>query len=181
MLFRSFGFIYPSDTPDDLIDTWKSYLDKLLAVLEEDGEAIYVGVDAARPNNEKYQATAGAVLFRNKSLINASRHTVGRVTSAEAELAAICTGVEVAVRLQSTRIIIFTDSIAQARRAVDPSAHSGQPDSLRACRALRMWFGQGTARHITFVWVPSKLEWGPHHEAHKYLREFPLIPGRELR
>ena len=66
-----FGFIYPSDTPDNLIDAWKSYLDELLAALEKDSEAIYVGVDAACPNNEKYQATAGAVLFTNKSLINA--------------------------------------------------------------------------------------------------------------
>ena len=103
MLFRSynkregcFGFIYLSDTPDDLIDTWKSYLDELLAALEKDSEAIYVGMDAACPNNERYQATAGAVLYRNKSLIDASRHTVGQVTPAEAELAAVCTGVEVA-------------------------------------------------------------------------------------
>ena len=38
-----FGFIYLSDTPDDLIDAWKSYLVKLLAVLDRNDLAVPTG------------------------------------------------------------------------------------------------------------------------------------------
>ena len=70
-----------------------------------------------------------------------------------------------------SRIIIFTDSPASARRALDPSVHSGQGHSLAVCRALSNWFTGHPDRTIKFVQVPSSLKWGLQYRAHLYARE----------
>ena len=72
---------------------------------------------------------------------------------------------------------MFTDSLAAARQAVDPSIHSGQGHSLAVCKALLPWLAADPAHHITFIDVPSTLKWDLHYEAHLYLQGLPAVPG----
>ena len=93
----------------------------------------------------------------------------GRFLSTDAELTAIqfalCRAV---LRPGCNRIVLFTDSIAMARRAVDPSVHSGQVHSLAVCKALASWFSGHPERSVLFVETPSKLKWGIHYRAHQH-------------
>ena len=95
-----------------------------------------MATDGARPLDTKYQATAAALVFKQASLIKASRHVVGKVTSVEAELSAIATGIELACQEQCRNIVVFTDSMVQAMKSIDLSAYSRQQDSLCVCRAM---------------------------------------------
>ncbi|RXW18106.1 hypothetical protein EST38_g7745 [Candolleomyces aberdarensis] len=74
-------------------------------------------------------------------------------------------------------IIIFTDSMAVARRSVDLSVHTGQAYSLAVCKALSEWFSGGGDRSLEFIGTLSKLEWGIHHQAHLASRSLPPIPA----
>ena len=62
---------------------------------------------------------------------------------------------------------------------MNPSVHSGQGHSLAVCRALEQWFANG-GRSVTFVMVHSQFEWGPHHEAHEFVRGLPPVGGRHM-
>ena len=75
------------------------------------------------------------------------------------------------------RIVVFTDSLAAARSAVDPSVHSGQNHSLAVCRVLSKWLASDEAHHIEFVQTPSKLQWGLQHKAHEHARSLPPVPA----
>ena len=73
------------------------------------------------------------------------------------------------------RIYVFTDSLAAARRSVDPSTHAGQAHSLAVCAALEEWLSAKEGRSITFVKVPSRLEWNIHQEAHAFATGLPPV------
>ncbi|PPQ91302.1 hypothetical protein CVT25_006203, partial [Psilocybe cyanescens] len=80
-----------------------------------------------------------------------ARHVTGKVTAPDAELYAICSAIVNATsRDDCTDIFIFTDSMASARRAVDPSIHSGQGHSVAVCEALQTWFTCKDGQSITF-------------------------------
>jgi len=92
-----------------------------------------------------------------------------RVTAPDAELFAICSAITLATQQDNCeRIYIFTDSIASAKRAVDPSMHSGQGHSLAVCHTLTAWLGKDPDCRVFFIQVPSKLGWNIHKEAHDY-------------
>ena len=63
---------------------------------------------------------------------------------------------------------------------MDPSLHAGQAHSLAVIRAVEPWLRQDANRRLEFVYVPSKLGWGIHKEAHESLRALPRIPGNEF-
>ncbi|KDR77364.1 hypothetical protein GALMADRAFT_139347 [Galerina marginata CBS 339.88] len=65
-------------------------------------------------------------------------------------------------------IAIFTDSIAMAKRALDPSLHSLQSHSLLTCKLLEAWLAEDPLQWISFHHVPSKLKWGMQYEAHQH-------------
>ena len=95
------------------------------------------------------------------------------------ELYAIRVAVGVATRPANVnRIVIFTDSLPCAKRAVDPSLHSGQWHSLFVCSTLAKWLEDRPDRKISFVQVPSSLKWGPHQEAHEYAAGLDVNIGR---
>ncbi|TFK16432.1 hypothetical protein FA15DRAFT_711823 [Coprinopsis marcescibilis] len=77
-------------------------------------------------------------------------------------------------------IVIFTDHIVAAKRAVDPSVHSGQGHSLAVCAELSKWFSGDPERSIEFVQVLSKLGWHIHLAAHDYVHDTPAVSGRRL-
>ena len=109
-------------------------------------------------------------------LSGSSAWAAGKVLASDAELFAIRNAVLKGSSLEDCdRIVIFTDSIAMAKRAVDPSVHSGQAHSLTVCRKLAAWLSGFPDRKVMFVEVPSKLEWGIQHQAHLRARSLPPI------
>ena len=74
-----------------------------------------------------------------------SKAPAGRTTAPDAELFAIRLGIAKATSMAIERIILITDSLGSARRAVDPSMHPGQAYSLAVYSALRLFFSQAMA------------------------------------
>ena len=83
-----------------------------------------------------------------------------------AELFAIRLGIAKAISMAIECIILITDSLGSARRAVDPSVHPGQAHSLAVCSALRLFFSQGHGYRINFWDCSSKIEWSLHQLVH---------------
>ncbi|KAF4622833.1 hypothetical protein D9613_001563 [Agrocybe pediades] len=105
--------------------------------------------------------------------IHTAIHPAGRVTAPDAELFAICSAVCLAVQQDNCeRIVVFTDLLTSAKRAVDPTLHSSQGHSLAVCRALEPWLAEDADCSITFIQVPSKLKWKIHQEAQDECRAF---------
>jgi len=69
-----------------------------------------------------------------------SKAPAGRATALDVELFAIRLGVIKATSFDVKRIVIITDSLTVARRAVDASVHLGQAHSLAIVQALRDFF-----------------------------------------
>ncbi|KAJ3518375.1 hypothetical protein NMY22_g13710 [Coprinellus aureogranulatus] len=133
-------------------------------------DALLIGTDASVPKDKHFQVVAAYCWEGLDDYeLEPGRVLAGRVLSTDAELTAIrfalCRAV---LRPGCERIVLFTDSIAMARRAVDPSVHSGQTHSLAVCKALATWFSGHPERSILFVETPSKLKWGIHHRAHRH-------------
>jgi len=87
-----------------------------------------------------------------------SKAPAGRTTAPDAELFAIRLGIAKATSMAIEGIILITDSLESARRAVDPSVHPGQAHSLAVCFTLRLFFSQGHSYRIDFWECPSKAE-----------------------
>src|ERR1700710_1458730 len=155
------------------------YLEKLFEEVYLNRSNCYAGTDASLPKGGKYQAVPATLLFRARTKVFRTRSVAGNVTAPDAELFAICSAIAKAISFDWCRgIVIFTDSMASARRAVDPSIHSGQGHSVAICVALASWFEADPRRRISFVYVPSKLEWGTHAEAQEYAKELKVPMGR---
>ena len=88
----------------------------------------------------------------------------GRTTTPDAELFAIRLDIAKATSMAIECIILITDSLGSARRAVDPSMHPGQAHSLAVCSVLRLFFSQGHGYRIDFWDCPSK--WSLHQLVH---------------
>jgi hypothetical protein len=100
-----------------------------------------------------------------------------RSRSVDGELFAIRSAIVKGCSFENcNRIVIFTDSIGSAKRAVDPSVHSGQAHSLAVCKTLAAWLSGHPERKVLFVETPSKLKWGIQHKAHLEARGLPPIP-----
>ncbi|TEB20246.1 hypothetical protein FA13DRAFT_1801164 [Coprinellus micaceus] len=63
-----------------------------------------------------------------------------------------------------------------AKRAVDPSVHSGQAHSLAVCQTLSAWLSGHPERKVLFVETPSKLKRGIQHKAHLEACGLPPVP-----
>ncbi|KAK1219503.1 hypothetical protein PQX77_017770, partial [Marasmius sp. AFHP31] len=141
------------------------HLDRLLLGCEWDPEGIVVATDASVPPSTRHQLVAGFEAYVGGERVFGSCFASGRVLAPCAELAAI----------RFARITVFTDSIAAAEKAVDPSLHSGQAHSLAVCKALNEWLLGDDDREIKFVEVPSSAKWSVHHSAHLFVRGMPPI------
>ncbi|KAK1215529.1 hypothetical protein PQX77_021860 [Marasmius sp. AFHP31] len=153
------------------------HLDRLLSECERVPEEIVVATDASVPSSSRHQSVAGFEAYVGGERVFGSRFASGRVLAPCVELVAICF---VVTRITSgaepyKRITVFTDSIASAERAVDPSLHSGQSHSLAVCKALNEWLLEDHVREIKFVEVPSSAKWSVHHSAHLFVGGLPPI------
>ena len=114
------------------------------STLKEDEHTAYCGTDTSLPANVQHQAASAYLIYRQGDVVYRARYIAGRVTTPDAELYAICAAIVKACSLPDVNnITLFTDSIASARRAVNPSVHSGQGHSLAVCRTLEQWFANG--------------------------------------
>ncbi|CAA7270662.1 unnamed protein product [Cyclocybe aegerita] len=143
-------------------------------------QSLLAATDGSVPQSNQYQVALAAIIYKGHRELERTRYVSGRVTAPEAELNAISCAVRLAVKQANCQhIMVFTDSMSSAHRAVDPGVHSGQAFSLSVCRALQEWFEADDLCHITFVYVPSALRWDIHGEAHKHatLSSGALSPG----
>ncbi|KDR65264.1 hypothetical protein GALMADRAFT_21607, partial [Galerina marginata CBS 339.88] len=148
------------------------YLDFISGMFMSDTWGLCIGVDASvftNPASKKAtQAVAAGVLYSQGVEVSRFRWLVGRATAPDAEMSAICRAIGLTTKRICEHIAIFTDSIAMAKRALDPSLHSSQSHSLLACKALETWLADDPLRWISFHHVPSKLKWGMQYEAHQH-------------
>ncbi|KAJ2923683.1 hypothetical protein H1R20_g13407, partial [Candolleomyces eurysporus] len=151
---------------EDALSKRRSSLDNMQRQAARDRSTVCCGTDCSVPRQTTRQATASFVIERAGNDPIASTWAAGKITSACAELFVIRAAIVRAVSLdECDHIMVFTDSMASARRAVDPSVHSGQAHSLAVCKALAAWLSQGEDCYIEFIGTPSKLEWGVQHKA----------------
>ncbi|CAA7267766.1 unnamed protein product [Cyclocybe aegerita] len=155
------------------------YLDKLIANARADPLTVLAVTDGSVPQSNQYQAALAAIIYKGHCELERTCYVSGRVTAPDAELNAIACAVCLAVKQANCQhIMVFTDSMGSAHRAVDPSVHSGQAFSLSVCHTLQVWFEADDLRCITFVYIPSALRWDIHGEAHKYVTELKVRVGR---
>ncbi|CAA7270890.1 unnamed protein product [Cyclocybe aegerita] len=155
------------------------YLDELIARARADPLTVLAATDGSVPQSNQYQAALAAIIYKGHRELERTRYVSGRVTAPDAELNAISCAVRLAVKQANCQhIMVFTDSMGSAHRAVDPGVHSGQAFSLSVCRTLQEWFEADDLRRVTFVYVPSALRWDIHGEAHKYVTELKVRVGR---
>ena len=118
----------------DALDACEHELSTILRNVRLSDNTVYCLVDASLPANAQHQAVLVAILYRELEEFNRVRHVASRVTAPDAELFVIHSAITLATQQDNCeKIYIFTDSIALARRAVDPSLHSGQGHSLTVC------------------------------------------------
>ncbi|CAA7267607.1 unnamed protein product [Cyclocybe aegerita] len=154
------------------------YLDELITKVRANPLTVLAATDGSVPQSNQYQAALAAIIYKGHSELERTCYVSGRVTAPDMELNAISCAVRLAVKQANCQhIMVFTDSMGSAHRAVDPSMHSGQAFSLSVCRALQEWFKADVLHCITFVYIPSALWWDIHGEAHKYITELKVRVG----
>ncbi|KJA13557.1 hypothetical protein HYPSUDRAFT_209437 [Hypholoma sublateritium FD-334 SS-4] len=158
--------------------TIKAHLDGIRDEAHAEPNTVYSTTDASIPAKKKYQALTGFALFQGDEQVDSACYISGKVLAPEAELSTIRFAVVWATKVPGcTRIIIFMDHIASAKKALDPSVHSGQGHSLAVCCALLVWFAADPLNALKFYDCPSKAEWDVHHEVHQFLLGLPPVPG----
>ncbi|CAA7271404.1 unnamed protein product [Cyclocybe aegerita] len=151
----------------------RPYLDELIVKARADPLTVLAATDGSVPQSNQYQAASAAIIYKGHCELERTCYVSGRVTAPDAELNAIS-----CAQTNCQHIMVFTDSMGLAHRAVDPSVHSGQAFSLSVCRALQEWFEADDLCRITFIYVPSTLRWDIHGETHKYVTELKVRVGR---
>ncbi|CAA7270634.1 unnamed protein product [Cyclocybe aegerita] len=155
------------------------YLNKFITKARADPLTVLAATDGSVPWSNQYQAASAAIIYKGHCELERTRYVSGRVTAPDAELNAIACAVRLAVKQANCQhIMVFTDSMGLAHRAVDPSVHAGQAFSLSVCCALQDWFEADDLHRITFVYVPSALWWDIHGEAYKYVTKLKVRIGR---
>jgi len=113
------------------------------------------------------QAVSVAYFWRLGEQVLLSKAPTGQAIALDAELFAIQLGIVKATSFDVKHIVIITDSLTAARRAVDTSVHSGQAHFLAIVQALRSFFTNHPDRSIHFWNCPSKAQWSLHFLAHE--------------
>ena len=85
-----------------------------------------------------------------------SKALAGRITALDAKLFTIRLEVSKTTSIDIEHIILITDSISSARRAVDLSVYSEQVHSLAVHSALKSFFSSSLNNRIEFWDSPSK-------------------------
>ena len=90
--------------------------------------------------------------------MSSSKTFAGKTTALDTELFAIRLSITKATSFDIKHIILITASLSAAKRAVDPTVHSGQVHSLAIILALRQFFAESPNQHIDFWDCPSNAQ-----------------------
>ena len=111
-------------------------LDRLCLEASSSSSTLVVVTDASAILPRNMQAISAVHFWRLGDQVSSSKAPAGQTTAPDAELFAIRLDVSKATSMDIEHIILITDSLGSARRAVDLSVHSGQAHSLAVCSAL---------------------------------------------
>jgi len=154
------------------------YNDQLCHEASSDPSTLVVVTDASVIPPRNMQAVSAAHFWRLGVQVLSSKAPARRATALDAELFAIRLGVAKATSFDIKHIILITDSLSAARRAVDALVHSGQAHSLFIVRALRKFFTQHPDISINFWDCLSKAQWSLHHLVHEDVTNTRIAAGR---
>ena len=84
------------------------------------------------------------------------------VTAPNAKLVFIHLGIAKATSLDVDCIVVITDSLSSAKKALNPSHHSGQSESIAIAHLLQPFFNQNSSNKIKLWVCPSKARWHLH-------------------
>lgn len=151
-------------------------LDASLTQAMRDPECVYTAMDTSLPLEGKFQAISGALVCCGHEQLAQITWVSGQTTAPDAELFAISLGVLRCLREENvSRISVYTDSIASARKALDPSVHSEQSVSLAVCKGLDTWLSGDPECKVYFTAVPSKEKWPFYTIFHDMVTNFPQV------
>jgi len=102
------------------------------------------------------QDISAACFWKLGHRLLSSKAPAGRTTASDAELFAIRLEVSRATSMDIEHIILITDFLGSAKKAVDPSVHSRQAHSLVICSALKSFFYGGLGHKIKFWDCPKQ-------------------------
>jgi len=142
-------------------------LDRLCYEASSNPSTLVVITDASVIPPRNMQAVSVVHFWRLGEQVSSSKVPAGQATALDAELFAIQLGAVKATSFDVKCIVIITDSLAAARRAIDASVYSGQAHSLAIVQALRGFFTNCPDRSIHFWDCPSKAQWSLHFLAHE--------------
>ncbi|CAA7267561.1 unnamed protein product [Cyclocybe aegerita] len=156
-LTESFEPFVPEARPGDwLLDRYADH--ELIAKVRADPLTVLAATDGSVPQSNQYQAALAAIIYKGHRELERTCYVSGRVTALDAELNAISCAVCLAIKQANCQHIMAF--------------------SLSVCRALQEWFEADDLRRITFVYIPSTLQWDIHGEAHKYVTKLKVKVGR---
>ena len=139
-----------------------SKLDYLCQNVLKQPNSIVVVTDASVKPNKSLQAVSVAYGWRKGIQVISSKAAFGNITTPNAELVASRLGIAKATSLDVDRIVVITDSLSSAKKALDPSHHSGQSESITIAHLLRPFFNRNSSNKIEFWDCPSKARWHLH-------------------
>jgi len=109
-----------------------------------------------------------------------SKAPTGQAIALDIKLFVIRLGVVKTTSFDVKHIVIITDSLTAARRAVDASVYSGQAHSLAIVQALRAFFTNHPDCSIHFWDCLSKAQWSLHFLAHEDTTSTKIAARRHL-
>ena len=130
--------------------TYLQSLDYLCLKASSFPSTLVVVTDASVTLSRCMQAVSAVHIWNLGQQVSSSKALAGKTTAPNAKLFAIRLGIAKATSMAIKYIILITDSLGSARRAVDPSVHPGQAHSLAVCSALKSFFSQGHSYRINF-------------------------------
>ena len=125
-------------------------LDHLCQWTSTDPSTLVVITDASVIPPRNMQAVSAVYFLRLGEQVSSSKAPTGRTTTLDAKLFVIRLGVTKATSFDIKYIILITDSLSAAGRAVNPRVHSSQAHSLAIIHALRQFFAKSPDQHIDF-------------------------------
>ncbi|KAF9440943.1 hypothetical protein P691DRAFT_685737, partial [Macrolepiota fuliginosa MF-IS2] len=162
-------------------EAYSNHMDNLDQALDQathDPSVAVCATDASLLLHGTFQEVLAALIHVGGALVYAMRHPVGRVLALDAEQAVIWLALCKATTLPGCEsILVFTDSLASARCAMDPSVQSGQFLSLAVVRSLHPWLEASADQVVQIYQVPSKEEWWCHKEAHDFASDLKVSVG----
>jgi len=153
-------------------------LDRLCYKTSSNPSTLVVATDVSVIPPRNMQAVSVAYFWRLGEQMSSSKAPAGQATALDAELFAIRLGVVKATSFDVKSIVIITDSLTAARRAVDAFVYSDQAHSLAIVQALRSFFTNYSDRLIHFWNCSSKTQWSLHFLAHEDATSTKIAAGR---